>query len=187
LFFKLNKTSADLTTSGVIVTTGVGDDESESTTGALPKETINPFQVEPFAPNPVALYGTFAVAPTATLRKGVIPTVGAAVRKKVTDASKGLVENELRPIVVTESGIVTEVRASLLEKAVGPIVMTEFGILIEASRVQPSHRPSLITVTEFGIEREVSAVLSSKAYIPIVVTESGIVTKLRAALLEKAN
>ena len=36
LFFKLNTISAVFTTVGVIVTTGMGDEESESTTGALP-------------------------------------------------------------------------------------------------------------------------------------------------------
>ena len=52
LFFKLNTTSGVLTVFGVVTEAVV---EPESLDGAFPYTTLNCFQIEPFAGNPVAL------------------------------------------------------------------------------------------------------------------------------------
>ena len=89
-----------------------------------------------------------------------------------------------RPMLVA-AGMVAEVSAdtpawSARSNAYTPILVTESGMVTEASDLHPLNAPVPILVTELGMLTEVSAAQLENAPSPMLVTESGMVTEVSA-------
>ncbi len=135
--------------------------------GAAARTRTRPFHSPPpSSTNPVAKKPMFAVAPSATSWKALVPTEDGAFPSNVTDVRAELPKKASSPIDVTDFGItidskpedskarvpivvnaepasnVTDVRAELSKKASAPIDVTDFGISID---VKPEDVESIDT------------------------------------------
>ena len=91
------------------------------------------------------------------------------------------------PMLVTLSGIVTDVRPVQPEKAAYPTLVTLSGIVTDVRPVQPEKALFPILVTLSGIVTDVRPEQPEKAAYPTLVTLSGIVTDVRPEQPEKAD
>jgi hypothetical protein len=85
-------------------------------------------------------------------------------------------KNTADPIVVTESGIVTDVRLEQCWNAFEPIVVTELPIVTDVRPIQLRNADSLIRVTELPIVTDVISEFSTNALLPILKYPSIITT-----------
>ena len=88
-------------------------------------------------------------------------------------------EKALCPILVTLSGMLTEVRPVQCSKVDSSMIDTPVGIVMDVKAAQPENASSSISVTLFPKVTDVRRLQSLKAHFPMLVTLSGILMDVR--------
>ena len=118
------------------------------------------------------------------------PTIHPSTRLRpfivVVSYSNGHPSNASNPILVTLSGIITDVRPLQPENVLSQMNITPFGIVTDIRLLQSRNASSPMRVTLSGIVTDIRRVQSRNAYAPMRVTLSGIVTDVRPLQPENA-